>query len=146
MSVIIRNLVHDAEHQALLFSLIGELALDKNVHAALGACPTSEPGRVWCVATDTETRATMGFASLHLLADGQRGQVRHLYGADGPQAVRVLGRLLTAIKDQARARSLRHLTAIDRTAAGKLFLSHGWQAGAARGQYTTYTLELADDQ
>ncbi|WP_295442547.1 hypothetical protein [uncultured Thiodictyon sp.] len=145
MSVIIRDLVHDADHQAVLFSLIGELALSRVVHQALGTCPTSEPGRVWCVATDTETRATLGFVSLHLLATGHRGQVKHLYASDGPPAVGVLRRLLKAIAGQAKTRGLRTLTAIDRTAAARLYESHGWTAAAERGHYSTYTLELQDD-
>lgn len=130
---------HAPGQAARLFGLIGELACLPATHKALGACVTSEPGRIWIIAHDDS--ACLGFVSIHRLASGREGQVRHLFAVDGPQTVGVLGHLLQAITKEAKARGLRTLSSVDRAAAGRLYATHGWQAGHTRGQYITYHWE-----
>lgn len=133
--------IHEPTQVAALFALIGELASARATHKTLGVCVTSEPGRHWLVAE--QDGAAVGFVSLHALADGRGGQLRHLYAPDGPQANQALGQLLRHAASLAKDIGLQTLTSRDRTAAARLYTAHGWRPDGQIGQYTTYHWSLS---
>jgi len=142
MKTHIIRLTHDAEHRRELFALIGELAASRKVHQALGVPVTSEPGRRWLVLVDEEEEV-LGMASLHLLADGKRAKLQHLYAVDGPHCARTLGCLLRAAASEAKRLGRSELHTVDTVTAHKRYETHGWSGNGKRGQYVTYTKELS---
>lgn len=132
---------HEPKQTADLFGRIGELACARATHKALGVCVTSEPGRHWLVAE--LAGSVVGFASIHVLADGHGGQLRHLYAIDGPHANQALGQLLRHAARLAKKLEITTLTSRDRTAAARFYAANGWRADGQIGQYTTYHWSLS---
>lgn len=129
-------ITHGRDTAPELFARIGELACARATHADLGVCVTSEPGRIWLIAE--QDGATLGFASIHPLANKAAGQLKHLYAPAAANTVAVLGQLLRAVVKEARRGGITTLTSNDRLAAARIYAVHGWQPAGTRGQYTTY--------
>lgn len=139
----IQTLIHGEPSDPTLFALIGPVALSRSVHRDLGAPITSEPGRHWAVAV--EAGEAIGFASLHLLADGHRAKMHHLWVADQRNALSVRRRLVQAIEKRAVAYARDHLATVDRDTSRRFYENLNWTADGQRGQFITYERDLTDD-
>lgn len=133
------RLPHDAEHKRELFGLIGEYCASAEVRASLGGPISSDEQHVWFVALQPDG-AVAGFAAA-VPQSNARGRIAHLY-ITAPKFHALEAKLLRACEKELAGSGRLHLSLIDYARRESFYHVHGWTAGAARGQFTTYTKEV----
>ncbi len=91
---------NDPARNRELFGLLGEYATNSVIWEKLGGTISSEPGRLWFIATDGETRHVVAFGSMRF--GRTRTRILHLYGLEEGADIPVLEHCLECARKTVR--------------------------------------------
>ncbi len=139
----IKPFIHNEEQKRDLFGFIGEYCASKFVREVLGGLITSELGQFWFVAL-TQHGEVMGFASI--LPQKGKAKMAHLCVdlQETPDVVKqaLEKNLINVCEEKACQLGLAEIHTVDYVKREQFYFIYGWQKGAVKGQFATYTKEL----